>query len=96
MTASRGIRRRTAANPKLKKAADFLNMAEAGRVWSPAPGPAQSHSELFPLEDVEANLLRFTGDDSGHDHIWDSAGTAGAEVETKARTGNAIPHVIRI
>jgi phage terminase large subunit-like protein len=84
-----------AKGDKLQKAADFLNMAEAGRVWLPAPGAAQPHSGPFPMEEVEANLLQFTGADSGHDDIWDTAGTAGAVAEAKVIGPPAAPWVIR-
>jgi hypothetical protein len=86
-----------AKGDKLQNAADFLNMAEAGRVWLPAPGAAQLHSGPFPLEDVEANLLRFTGDDSGHDDTWDTAGIAGSVAEGKATEtgGGVIPQIIK-
>ena len=61
---------------KLDRATHFLNMAEAGRVWFPQDDP------FFPLDEVEAELLRFTGDEKqqGHDDIVDSASIAAEEV----------------
>lgn len=70
---------------KLQKATDFLNMAEGGHVWLPAAGSQPG----FPLEDVEAELLRFTGDGKGHDDIWDTAGIAGTVCENKPSGGLA-------
>jgi phage terminase large subunit-like protein len=61
---------------KLTNAANALNMAEAGRVWLPANDPT------FPLEDVEAQLIRFTGDPSqdGHDDVVDTLSMAANRV----------------
>jgi phage terminase large subunit-like protein len=83
-----------AQGDKLQKAAIALNMAEAGRVWFPAPGVRPE----FPLEDVESQLLRFTGDpkQSGHDDIWDCLGIAGRVAKAKEAPGaNAVPYLIR-
>lgn len=57
---------------KLSNAANGMNMAEAGRVWLPADNPA------FPLDEVEAQLLHFTGDPrrDAHDDIVDSLSKA--------------------
>lgn len=61
---------------KLDRVTDFLNMAEAGRVWLPLDDPE------FPLAEVKAELFRFTGDPKkdGHDDIVDTAAQAGEEV----------------
>jgi hypothetical protein len=81
-----------AKGDKLQKAAEALSLAEAGRVWLPAPGVAPE----FPLEDVEAQLLRFTGDQSGgHDDIWDTLGIAGRVAEGKAvEAGAGVPRLM--
>jgi hypothetical protein len=65
---------------KLTNAANALNMAEAGRVWLPADDPA------FPLEEVEAQLIRFTGDPNrdGHDDAVDNLSTAANRVSGRA------------
>jgi hypothetical protein len=57
---------------KLANAANAMNMAEAGRIWLPDDDPA------FPLEEVEAQLLRFTGDPKrdAHDDIVDTLSKA--------------------
>ena len=70
------------AADKLVRASPMLNMAESGRLWLPAPGAALEHP--FPIEDVEAELLRFTGDtkQSGHDDIVDTASIAGDVVSS--------------
>lgn len=62
---------------KLDRAQHMLNMAEAGRLWLPTDEPD------FPLADVKAEMLRFTGDPKRqvHDDIWDTASMAGYEVE---------------
>jgi hypothetical protein len=44
---------------------------------------------------VRANLLRFTGDDSGHDDIWDTAGVAGTVAETEGLLRSKVPELIR-
>lgn len=67
---------------KLRNATDALCMAEAGRVWMPADDPA------FPLEEVQAELLRFTGSGKEHDDIVDTLASAarfvmGAEPQRK-------------
>jgi len=66
---------------KLTNAANALNMAEAGRIWLPANDPA------FPLEEVEAQLLRFTGDPSrdAHDDVVDTLSMAANRVSTRPR-----------
>jgi hypothetical protein len=68
-------------------------MAEAGRIWLPAPGVRPE----FPLEDVKSQLLRFTGDpkQSGHDDVWDTFGIAGRVAKAKEAPGaNAVPYLI--
>lgn len=73
---------------KLQKAVRLLNMAEAGHFWLPAPGAVPQ----FPLEDIEAELLRFTGNkDSGHDDIWDAAGIAGTVAEMGTYRPGGVP-----
>jgi predicted phage terminase large subunit-like protein len=66
---------------KLDRATPALCLAEAGRVSLPetvadAPGPG------FPLEEVEAELYRFTGDakKDSHDDIVDTLSMAAARV----------------
>lgn len=61
---------------KLDRAQDMLNMGQAGRLWLPIDEPD------FPLADVKAELVRFTGDPKKqvHDDIWDTASMAGYEV----------------
>jgi predicted phage terminase large subunit-like protein len=83
----------SADKDKLVKATPFLNMAEAGRVWLPAPGVQPG----FPLEDVESELLRFTGDpkQSGHDDIVDAAGIAGRVVTNRLAGPSQAPQVLR-
>lgn len=68
---------------KLDRATDMLNMAEAGRIWMPLDDPE------FPLADVKAELLRFTGDPktTSHDDIWDTAAMAGEEVTRGSSAG---------
>jgi phage terminase large subunit-like protein len=83
-----------AQGDKLQKATVALNMAEAGRVWLPAPGVRPE----FPLEDVTSQLLRFTGDrkQSGHDDIWDCYGIAGRVAKMRENDGaRAVPYLIR-
>jgi phage terminase large subunit-like protein len=77
---------------KLTRAAEGLNMAEAGRVWLPAADAA------FPLEDVRSQLLRFTGEpNTGHDDVWDTFGMAGRVAEGKARLASAAaPSVVQV
>lgn len=80
---------------KLTRAADALNLAQAGRLWLPGPGidPA------FPLEEVEAELLRFTGDEKrdAHDDVVDTLSEAAIELRGKddERADGQIPYVIR-
>ena len=66
------------ARDKLDRAADMLNMAEAGRIWLPL-----DHAD-YPLEEVKAELLRFTGDpkQDGHDDIVDNFAMAGLEMSS--------------
>lgn len=82
---------------KLQSAADALNLAEGGRLWLPNPdtGAAWPHTgNGFPHEDVRDNLLQFTGDDSGHDDIWDTFGIAGTVVELNGGGAGGVPMVI--
>jgi phage terminase large subunit-like protein len=84
-----------ASGDKLQKASHALNMAEAGRVWFPAPGVRPE----FPLEDVESQLLRFTGDpkQSRHDDAWDCLGVAGRVAKARDDAGaRAVPYLIHI
>lgn len=57
---------------KLITATNALNMAEAGRIWLPSDAPG------FPLDEVEAQLIRFTGDKKkdAHDDIVDTLSQA--------------------
>jgi predicted phage terminase large subunit-like protein len=57
---------------KLVTATNAMNMMEAGRVWLPSDVPG------FPLDDVEAQLLRFTGNakTDSHDDIIDTLSQA--------------------
>ncbi len=79
---------------KLKNAANAMCMAEAGRLWLPADNPQ------FPLDQVEAQLLRFTGDpkQDGHDDIVDTLSKAanvvmqGEPKKTSRRRGTAMAH----
>lgn len=66
---------------KLVRATDALNMAEAGRLWLP------TGDQSFPLEDVEAEILRFTGDPrrDAHDDIVDTLSMAATVVERHLR-----------
>lgn len=68
------------AQDKLDRAQDFLNMAEAGRIWLPMDDAE------YPLADVKSELLRFTGDPKRqiHDDIWDCFSMAGKEVTSGA------------
>lgn len=68
---------------KLDRAADFLNMAEAGRVWLPQDDPS------FPMAEVKSELLRFTGNPKhgGHDDIWDCCAAAGIEMTNGSWAG---------
>ncbi len=78
---------------KLVKATPALNMAEAGRVWL----PAREADPVFPLEDVEAELLRFTGDEKkdGHDDVVDTLAMAGAAAEGRiAMQSHSAPYVV--
>lgn len=61
---------------KLTNAANAMNMAEAGRLWLPLDDPA------FPLEEVQAEVLLFTGDErqDAHDDIVDTLSTAANKV----------------
>lgn len=49
---------------KLVRATQATNLAHAGRVWLPVPGLRAG----MPLDDVESELYRFTGDDKKDDH----------------------------
>lgn len=62
----------TATREKLANASNAMNMMEAGRIWLPSDNPA------FPLEEVEGQLLRFTGDKKkdAHDDIVDTLAKA--------------------
>lgn len=79
---------------KLERGAELLNMAEAGRVWLPAQDPA------FPLEEVEAELLRFTGDPKrdAHDDIWDTAADAAnyAAGKAEAKRAGFTPYIMPV
>ncbi len=57
-----------ATRNKLDSAVWAQNLAEAGRLWLPDDDPE------FPLDDVKAEVLRFTGDEKkdAHDDICDS------------------------
>jgi phage terminase large subunit-like protein len=74
---------------KLANAANALNMAEAGRLWLPLDNPA------FPRDEVESQLLTFTGSAKldAHDDIVDSLSKAanvicgGARAQPHARHG---------
>ena len=74
---------------KLDRAADFLNMAEAGRVWLPQDDPA------FPMAEVKSELLRFTGNPKhgGHDDIWDCCAAAGTEMTSGTWTNQVYSFV---
>jgi hypothetical protein len=73
---------------KLDRAAHMLNAAQAGRVWL----PSRQADPTFPLEDVESEILRFTGDDKldAHDDIWDTLSMAGIEHAGKLPTLTAV------
>jgi predicted phage terminase large subunit-like protein len=77
---------------KLERAAELLNLAEAGRLWLPADDP------VFPLEDVEAELLRFTGDprQDAHDDIVDTAAMAAGVAEGHTTAGQQLfrPYIV--
>jgi len=49
---------------KLVRATQATNYAQAGRIWFPPPGLRPG----MPLDDVESELYRFTGDDKRDDH----------------------------
>jgi phage terminase large subunit-like protein len=68
---------------KLTNAAYAMNMAESGRLWLPANVPG------FPLDEVEGQLFRFTGDPKkdSHDDIVDTLSVAANRVAPKARSG---------
>ncbi len=72
---------------KLTNAANALNMAEAWRVWLPADDPT------FPLEEIEAQLIRFTGDPGrdGHDDAVDNLSTAANRVTVRAVADKPTP-----
>lgn len=72
---------------KLTNASNALNMAEAGRVWLPADDPS------FPLEEVEGELLRFTGDErrDGHDDVVDTLSIAGNQVTSGTAGQHRLP-----
>ena len=71
---------------KLDRAAPALNLAEAGRLWLPA------NNGRFPLEDVEGELLRFTGDSKrdSHDDVVDSLAMAARAIADKSSTPRRI------
>lgn len=52
---------------KLVRATGAINLAHDGRLFLPAPGQAD-----FPLEDVESELIRFTGEPGRKDDIADT------------------------
>ncbi len=75
---------------KLARAADFLLMAEGGRVWWPEVAPD------YPLAAAKAQLLSFTGLGGGHDDYWDTCATAGRVAHRPGATGAAaVPFVAR-
>jgi predicted phage terminase large subunit-like protein len=57
---------------KLVTATNALNMMEAGRVWLPKDAAG------FPLDEVESQLIRFTGDKrkDAHDDVVDTLSQA--------------------
>lgn len=60
------------AKDKLANATNAMNMMEAGRIWLPADNPG------FPLDEVESQLLTFTGSDKldAHDDVVDTLSQA--------------------
>lgn len=49
---------------KLVRAANAINLAATGRIWLPVPGLVPG----MPLDDIEAELYRFTGNDKADAH----------------------------
>lgn len=76
---------------KLVRATPALNLAEGGRLWLPSDDPK------FPLDDVEDEILRFTGDpkQDGHDDVFDTLSYAGQVCENKiANRTQFVPYVV--
>jgi phage terminase large subunit-like protein len=77
---------------KLTNATNAMNLAEAGRLWLPAD------DRMFPLSDVESELLRFTGDEKkdGHDDIVDTLSAAANLIagDVLDKNSGAVPFVI--
>jgi hypothetical protein len=66
----------------LSRSADAMSMMEAGRVWMPENDP------LFPLGEVEKQLLLFTGDANGaHDDVVSSLAMAARRKACKVDQG---------
>lgn len=63
---------------KLVRATSAINLAATGRLWLPACDPS------FPVEDVEGELVRFTGNDKidAHDDIVDTLSYAAEIIKT--------------
>jgi predicted phage terminase large subunit-like protein len=78
---------------KLVRATPAMVLAESGRIWLPAPGV----SPTLPLDAVESELYRFTGDDKtdDHDDIVDCVSYGAYLLQHgNAAAGNAVPHVL--
>lgn len=72
---------------KLTRATPALVLCETGRVWFPAPDAVPG----FPIEDVKAEMLAFTGIDKAdkHDDIVDCLAYAALIVTTPGSTSKA-------
>lgn len=81
-----------AGQDKLVRATPAMNLAESGRIWLPAPGAVPG----LPLDDIESELFRFTGDDKvdDHDDIVDNFSYGVYLHQHGNAAGGAIPRVL--
>ena len=69
----------------LERAAEAMNLAEAGRLWIPLDDPS--------FEEAEAEVLRFTGDDrqDGHDDTIENLAKAAMVHESRISQSQSFP-----
>ncbi len=71
----------------LERAAEALSLAEAGRLWLPGDGCGKVDPRF---DEVESELLRFTGDEKvdGHDDVVENLAKAGKVVAGRVPSGH--------
>ena len=81
-----------AGQDKLVRATPAMNLAESGRIWLPAPGAVPG----LPLDDIESELFRFTGDDKvdDHDDVVDNFSYGVYLLQHGNAAGTMAPHIL--